>query len=490
MKIKRYCGDTKPFVYAVFHGADNAKAQEVLENLCAKGYLVWYEDSFGRRSKKRMEKATLVMLFMSRAASADDSVNAAISFAAMKNIPILTIYLAQTELTPAQKLQLNTYQGLMKYSFESEEFFYEKLYGSSAMQWTSVTPAQKKNVRRKNSISLAVAAAAVFVIVFIVLLSSVGGSVKEGSLMYDFGYTGALSDITDIYIYAIKTMDTNQGASRPLMKDGTDYLQIIETGETLIMGKIENISDFAQLKKLKTLVFTGNTLIDISPLYELNHLEYIDVSCNPVANLDGIGKITSLNTLNIAYTDISDISPLIDCPSLKLVNVSCDMERLFAGVDANFEIDVSDHSWSDWYVTVEPTYTEKGQQQRSCVTCGKTEDETLPVVDLANLGIENLEPHIFGGVEEWGEIVADHNFYGIYIKGVNTEYNYVFRKNGTIISCSGREYLDDDDDGLLNKTHIFPDMLQMQDYDPDATYTLEVADNGKSYTYSIRHKFD
>ncbi len=495
VEIKRYCGNAKPFVYAVVHGSDKVMAREVLQNLCARKYSVWYEElahaGFDRRSKKRMEKAALVMLFMSPAASADDEINKAISYAVLKSIPILTVYLEPTELTPAQKLQLNTYQGLMKYSFESGHDFYEKLYGSSVMNLTSVTPAQKKSARRQSAVSWAAAITTVFAVVCIVFLSSVGGAVKKGSLMDDFGYAGALSDINSIYIYATKTMDADQGASRPLTKDGADYLQIVRTGEALARGDIMDIGDFAQLKNLKTLVFTGNALKDISPLYKLNHLEYLDISCNPVADLKGIGKATSLTTLCIAYTKVLDVSPLLDCRSLKSVNISCDMEAEFAGLNADFDIVITDHLWNDWHETVKATHKQEGRWQRSCVICGKMEADVVPMTGMDDLGIENLTPHIFGGAEEKGKIGNDIP-YGIYILGVSTEYTYVFKKNGTIINCSGREYLDgdDDDDELPNKTHIWPDPLQMGDYDPDATYTLEVTDKGRSYTYTIRHKYD
>ncbi|MDD4493759.1 MAG: hypothetical protein PHV32_05345 [Eubacteriales bacterium] len=530
MEIKRYCGNAKPFVYALFHESDMAKANEVLVNLCKEKYLVWFENVFDEKSQKRMEKASIVMLFMSPAASSEDRVNEAISFAVMKNIPIITVYLIPTEMTPSQKLQLNTYQGLMKYSFEGEELFYEKLYKSSAMQFSTITTAQKKSARRKSTVSWVVAAAVVFVIAFIVLLSSVGGLVEAGTLMANCGYTGALSDITDIYIYATKTMDANHGASHPLTEDDTDYIQINDTGEKLVKGEVEDISDFSQLKRLKNLVFTGNALNDISPLYKLRHLEILDISCNPIKNLDGIDNAEALKTLNIAYTDVIDLTPLMNCPSLESVYVSCNMKAIIKNMDVSFKVVFADHTWSewntimeatykqegqlqrscltcgkieiktspviehehtwsDWDVLVESTYTQEGQTQRSCLTCGETETGVIPITDLANPGIDKLTPHIFGGKEEWGDTAADY-LYGIYIFGVNTEYTYVFKKNGVVVDCSGREYVDDDGDGLTNKTHIMPDPLQMGSYDPTATYTLEVYGDVESYIYTIRHKFD
>lgn len=47
----------------------------------------------------------------------------------------------------------------------------------------------------------------------------------------------------------------------------------------------------------------------------------------------------------------------------------------------NYSITVScEHSFTDWNITKEPTFTEPGEQQRSCKICGYTETEILPVM--------------------------------------------------------------------------------------------------------------
>lgn len=532
MDLKRYSGNNKPFVYAVFSESDKAPAQEVLGKLCAEKCSVWYEDGFGKKARKRMEKSGTVLLFMTPAASADNKVNEQINYAVMKGLPVITVYLSPTELAPSQKLQLNTYQGLMMYSFGSEEQFYEKLLNSPALQLTSVTEAQKKAARSKSLLSWAAAVAAVLVIVFIVLLSSVGGSVEAGSLMSNFGYTGALSDISEIYIYATKTMDANLGASHPYTENGSDYIQLDETGERLIRGELEDISDFSQLKKLRALVFAGNSLKDISPLYSCTELELLDISCNPVNSLDGIGKAQALKSLRISHTEIEDIAPLSQCPSLERVYASCDMQELFEGADISFEVVFADHTWSgwrvtseatyaqegrqehlchfcgkketatvpviahehdweDWYESFKPTYASDGEHRRSCKLCGETEIQTIPKLDLEHPDIDKLHPHIFGGKEEWGEDALE-DLYGVYIWGVSSEYSYIFKKNGVVIDYTGPEFIDEENNPevILEKTHLTPDRAQMGVYDPNAVYTLEVYGNGKSYIYTIKHKFD
>lgn len=565
MEIIRYSGNAKPFLYAVFAESDKQEAESVLKNLLENKYSLWYEKAFGRHAKKRMEKSTVVILFMSPAASMDQWVNDAIHFAVLKNLPIITIYLSPTGLTAAQKLQLNTYQGLMKYSHENEADFYSKLYSTSAMQWTSISPAQKKQAGRNGVMSWAMAALVIAIILFTILISSVGGSVRRGSTLDSLGYGGSLSEIEEVYVYATQKMEENKGASKLLKEGESDYLKIIETGDMLFLGNIKDISDFSQLKSLKEMVFTGNVVSDISPLYKLDLLQYLDVSCNPVSDLKGIEKLPSLKTLNISYTSIADISPLLSCGALETVYVSCNMDDLFKDRQPGFQVKVSEHDWSDWKATVERTAGEEGFQQRICETCkevetkpiansnvssganpgpgptpsptpssvqtpgptaetpgsraahqhnwsewdviveptpmkegsqerfcsicGEMETVVIPADDVYHISIDKLRPHIFGGVEEQINGAGGSPSYGIYIYGATKDYTYIFRKNGTVIDCYGREYLDDDGDGLPNKTHIWPDPLQMSSYDRAASYTLEVSGNEQSYTYGIKHKF-
>ncbi|MBR4881049.1 MAG: hypothetical protein IKU19_03895, partial [Clostridia bacterium] len=40
----------------------------------------------------------------------------------------------------------------------------------------------------------------------------------------------------------------------------------------------------------------------------------------------------------------------------------------------------TEHVWSDWSVTVEPTYTTEGEEQRSCAVCGATETQKIAVL--------------------------------------------------------------------------------------------------------------
>lgn len=41
-------------------------------------------------------------------------------------------------------------------------------------------------------------------------------------------------------------------------------------------------------------------------------------------------------------------------------------------------IDATDHSWSDWQISVKPTETEEGTETRACESCGEIESRIIP----------------------------------------------------------------------------------------------------------------
>ena len=65
MEHKPYCGNGKPFIYALFAPEDQAGAGAVLSAMQERGFEVW---SSARLEKWRMKKSALVLLFLSPAA--------------------------------------------------------------------------------------------------------------------------------------------------------------------------------------------------------------------------------------------------------------------------------------------------------------------------------------------------------------------------------------------------------------------------------------
>jgi hypothetical protein len=74
-----YSGNARPFIYAQFALQDRERAKEVLSAFRERGYDVWPSE---KSDKRRLEKAALVILFLSPAAAADEAIDRTVNYAA------------------------------------------------------------------------------------------------------------------------------------------------------------------------------------------------------------------------------------------------------------------------------------------------------------------------------------------------------------------------------------------------------------------------
>lgn len=451
MKNQNYAGNGRPFVFAMYAPEDAEAAEQVLAALREKGYELWPGARF---DKRRIDKSALAILFLSPVAAESEAVNRAINYTVQKDHAMLAVYLAPTELSPAQRLMLNTQQGILRYDCADEATFCEKLFGSALLQNLQVTPAQKRAASLTTwGISAGVLAAAALAVA---LALGLNATVPEDSLMAELGYTGRMASITGIYLYGDCVMQNLDGPS--IKGYFIDYNTSTETDaiyfggmkESAQFGEINDISDFTQLSKLKSLTLAGNRISDISAVFQLRDLEYLDLTGNPIASLDGIGELSRLTTLCIGGTKVADLAPLDECRNLKQVYVDQDQYHMFSAQQA--------------------------QRKYELIQTGPKEE------------MYGISVHIFGGPEENG------GDYGIYLqtKTVNIydDYTYELFKNDKQIAILDRESASSLNNGILDKLHLFPNQAAFGAYDPTAEYRLVIGYEGYSATYRIWHKFD
>ena len=85
----------------------------------------------------------------------------------------------------------------------------------------------------------------------------------------------------------------------------------------------EDLMSLVCLTKLDSLSIKTTGLSDISLVFEMNSLRFLDLSKNNGINtIVGIENIEYLEELNISSTGIYDLSPLFLCDNLKIVHVS------------------------------------------------------------------------------------------------------------------------------------------------------------------------
>jgi hypothetical protein len=453
MEFKQYSGNGKPFIYAAFVLEDQTSVLPILENLYSHGNEIWQSQTF---DKRRIRKAALVILFLSPVASENQDINKIIQYIAQAGKPVLAIHLLPTTLTPAQRLMLNSLQGVLRYDCVNDNAFYDKLYGAAVLQNLQVTQAQRNAASRSTwGLSAGILAAVASAIFFAL---NAGGTIDPASVLADLGYSGRMNEISEVWVYGDTNMDRccEKALPRTFPHENNQGPSIlIDNGmKECNQGVINSISDFSQLKNLKKLALVGNQVTDFTPIFSLKKLAYLDLTANPVSDLTGIGEMSALKTLYIDYTNIKDLTPLNECKTLKTVYVDEAQYTAYVGDAKNLSFKL--------------------------IVVGPSEE------------INSLYCHIFGGVEEYDSPVPGR--YGVYIESkssnVYRRYEYQVLMNGVPLKVDNIRYTDVNGDGINDKTDLDIDLTAMTTYDPTAEYTLVVTYESYSAIYQIWHKND
>ncbi len=454
MNQKTYAGNDKPFVYAQFAPQDRADAAEILSVMQERGYALWPSET---DDKRRMKKSALALFFLSPAAAKDEALNSAVTRAAQTNHPMLIVYLSPTELTPAQRLLLNTQQAVERRDDVSDATFFEKLFGSSVLQNLQVTSAQKRAARLTIAgIAGGVLAAAVLAVA---LTLSTNAVIPEDSLLGQYGFSGRMTDIRQIYIYGSDTRHTRGENTFGgtvydwQAKSWHDMIFYDDANEESERGSLADLSDFGQLKNLEELSLAGNQIADISPLSGLKKLRFLDLAGNPVSDLRGIESLDALEELNIAGTRITSLQPLDGCNNLAKVFVDTAQYAAFSSGDDTHAYEL--------------------------VMIG-------PMQDLLH-----LDTYIVGGADDPGEPKRP---YMVFLRTLSwtiySECSYEFYQNGSPVRID-----------RVQETTIFPgrandeiDLWLNPDdfgrYDANAEYLLVLRYHDASATFRIYHQND
>ena len=341
--MKQYKGNRFPFCCALYTEADAPEVLAVLDTLqrqkirCA---------APTRRRKDCIARASVVLLFLSPKAVRDEAVLKGVNAACAANKPILTVFLRATRMSPGLSMQLSQTQAIPKYREESEKSFYKKLLSAPALQTMSVTPQQKKALRRR---SLLWAFGGVFVLTAAVLLGLYWRPLKTmlpTSPFQKLGLQHDFNSVETLYVYGETLNDVYVAPHYRICADGEN--DWAEVGDRVIpQGDIAAIDDFAilrnlrefcicndpiktikpilSLKQLTLLDVSHNRLSDVRGIGALSQLETLNVSHNPLSGLDDIAKLSALQTLNISYTDVVSLDALLSMPSLSTVYIDARM---------------------------------------------------------------------------------------------------------------------------------------------------------------------
>ena len=130
---------TLPYLFVSYAHKNDAAVLEIISTLQSRGFRVWYDEGIEAGSEwpesiaSHLERAQLVLAFLSPASLRSDNCRKEMHYALTKRKPVINVYLEPTELSPGMEMQIGNLFALMKYTYPSEEYFYDKLFSAELL---------------------------------------------------------------------------------------------------------------------------------------------------------------------------------------------------------------------------------------------------------------------------------------------------------------------------------------------------------------------
>ena len=315
--MNSYGGNQKGYVYV--WSSDSSTTEHCLGPIEAEGISFYLSNPAEKPDRNRLKKAHALVVFLWKSSTKDIGLRSLITDAVSFLKPILCVFMEDVELDACLTMQTNAQQALFRSRYEDEESFLTALKHAGIFENVQVTPQQKTDQRNRGIFAAAlVSLAAVILFVFILkpLLIPSSSPENEGIPALQGLSRAELESITELHIIGNEVVDSfshawYEDADRSIlywdmqMDDGEMVRQ-----EPISAGTVRDLSDLKQLKNLRVLQIEGQQIRDISPLFELEHLEELSLNCNPITSLEGIERLKGLTRLDLCSTDVTDLSPI------------------------------------------------------------------------------------------------------------------------------------------------------------------------------------
>jgi len=126
--VKPYEGD-KHYIFISYSHKDTRYVYPIIEFLAREGCRVWYDEGITPGSEwneviaNHMNRSALCVAFISENAVASHNCRREISFALLKNKPLLSVFLEETVLSPGMELQLSANQCVSAHAYADMDKF-------------------------------------------------------------------------------------------------------------------------------------------------------------------------------------------------------------------------------------------------------------------------------------------------------------------------------------------------------------------------------
>lgn len=370
--FKPYEGD-KPYIFVSYAHADNDKVLPILSDMHRRGYNIWYDEGIEVGSEwqeciaSHLADAHLVVAFISNAYMRSDNCRREMHYAQSKKIKTINIFVEETALTPGMELQIGNIFALMKYTYPSDEYFYEKLYGAPLLNSENFadaaprpvaeppkpTPAPKPEKKKKSKGKKVIRWSIVVVLFGIIVAALIVGyftgyleklttpTTEIQTLPSDTvckfknpvfenaarEYTGKdsgditvgeLSGMTELYIvgteYSLHEPTGGVGTVK-LGDSSASYTDWQGQVRTVSRGGVNDLSDLAYFTGLKTLWLQLQSLSSLETMPACG-ITVLDLDGSRVSSLSGIGNLPELKKISADCAALSSLGDLNKCHEL------------------------------------------------------------------------------------------------------------------------------------------------------------------------------
>ena len=182
-RVKPYEGPD-PYIFVSYAHLDYERIDPILRELKARGYRFWYDEGIDPGTEwpesiaRHLESSSVCLSFISPYSAASKNCRREINFALSRNIPLLTIFLEDTKISPGLEMQISTYQSIMGYRYPDLASLMERVEsvdvtepcrgpagtvassGEISAQWAPAAPKKRRTAPLITAAVLVLAAAA------------------------------------------------------------------------------------------------------------------------------------------------------------------------------------------------------------------------------------------------------------------------------------------------------------------------------------------
>ena len=364
---------TLPYLFVSYAHKNDAAVLEIISTLQSRGFRVWYDEGIEAGSEwpesiaSHLERAQLVLAFLSPAYLRSDNCRKEMHYALTKKKPVINVYLEQTELSPGMEMQIGNLFALMKYTYPSEEYFYDKLFSAELLDASNFAgeapelPDVAAPAPGRMAVEQWPRAAAIIAIVLAGCLIAAGIVGHFTGLLYRFTVkTVAVQTLADDTVAQFQNPLLEQAArdyaGKPAgeltvadlkgltalyvcgdrywfaaPQQGVDAAAAgVETAEmtdpsgqsvTVRRGDIRDLSDLAYFPSLTvvSVQFQWRTSLESLPACGV---EVFDVSANRLTSLSGIERLPKLTALMADGNAITDLTGLGRCLNVRKLSLN------------------------------------------------------------------------------------------------------------------------------------------------------------------------